>query len=196
MVVRFGAKLVQPSSLGGAHVRVTIAPRVDPAAATEPRFTDEEHAFLLSRVQPALIGLIDGSLSTLAPIFAVALATQDPHVAFFAGLATAVGAAVSMGFSEALSDTGELTGRGTPWARGAITGGGTFVGGVFHTLPFLISNYHAAIIAAIVTVAIELLGLAVIRARFFRTGFLRSFATVTLGGVIIVAVSAALGSAA
>jgi VIT1/CCC1 family predicted Fe2+/Mn2+ transporter len=169
---------------------------VDPAAATEPRFTDEEHAFLLSRVQPALIGLIDGSLSTLAPIFAVALATQDPHVAFFAGLATAVGAAVSMGFSEALSDTGELTGRGTPWARGAITGGGTFVGGVFHTLPFLISNYHAAIIAAIVTVAIELLALAVIRARFFRTGFLRSFATVTLGGVIIVAVSAALGSAA
>jgi VIT1/CCC1 family predicted Fe2+/Mn2+ transporter len=169
---------------------------VDSAAATEPRFTDEEHAFLLSRVQPALIGLIDGSLSTLAPIFAVALATQDPHVAFFAGLATSIGAAVSMGFSEALSDTGELTGRGPPWARGAITGGGTFVGGVVHTLPFLISNYHAAIVAAIITVAIELVVLAVIRAKFFRTGFLRSFATVTLGGVIIVAVSAALGSAA
>ena len=169
---------------------------MDSAAATEPRFTDEEHAFLLSRVQPALIGLIDGSLSTLAPIFAVALATQDPHVAFFAGLATSIGAAVSMGFSEALSDTGELTGRGSPWARGAITGGGTFIGGVVHTLPFLISNYHAAIIAAIVTVAIELVVLAVIRAKFFRTGFLRSFATVTLGGMIIVAVSAALGSAA
>jgi erythrin-vacuolar iron transport family protein len=169
---------------------------VDGSVVGDPRFTEEEHAFLLSRVQPALIGLIDGSLSTLAPIFAVALSTQDPHIAFFAGLATAIGAAVSMGFSEALSDTGELTGRGTPWARGAITGGGTFIGGVFHTLPFLIDNYHAAIVVGIITVAVELVALAVIRARFFRTGFLRSFATVTLGGVIIVAVSAALGSAA
>jgi erythrin-vacuolar iron transport family protein len=180
---------------------------MDPGAATEAtqaaeearedaRFTDEEHAFLLSRVQPALIGLIDGSLSTLAPIFAVALSTEDPHIAFFAGLATAIGAAVSMAFSEGLSDTGEFTGRGTPFQRGAITGAGTFVGGVFHTLPFLINSYHAAILAAIITVAIELVVLAVIRARFFRTGFLRSFATVTLGGVIIVAVSAALGSAA
>ena len=169
---------------------------MEAGAATEERFTEEEHAFLLSRVQPALIGLIDGSLSTLAPIFAVALSTKDPHIAFFAGLATAIGAAVSMGFSEALSDTGELTGRGNPWARGAITGGGTFLGGVFHTLPFLINHYNTAIVVGIITVAIELLALAVIRARFFRTGFLRSFATVTLGGVIIVAVSAALGSAA
>ena len=169
---------------------------MEAGAATEERFTEEEHAFLLSRVQPALIGLIDGSLSTLAPIFAVALSTEDPHIAFFAGLATAIGAAVSMGFSEALSDTGELTGRGNPWVRGAITGGGTFLGGVFHTLPFLINHYHTAIIAGIVTVAIELVALAVIRAKFFRTGFLRSFATVTLGGAIIVGVAAALGSAA
>jgi VIT1/CCC1 family predicted Fe2+/Mn2+ transporter len=169
---------------------------VEARAAADERFTEEEHACLLSRDQPALIGLIDGSLSTLAPIFAVALSTQDPHIAFFAGLATAIGAAVSMGFSEALSDTGEFTGRGNPWERGAITGGGTFLGGVFHTLPFLINHYHAAIIAGIVTVAIELVVLAVIRARFFRTGFLRSFATVTLGGAIIVAVAAALGSAA
>jgi erythrin-vacuolar iron transport family protein len=101
-----------------------------------------------------------------------------------------------MGFSEALSDTGEFTGRGTPWQRGAITGGGTFIGGVFHTLPFLINSYHAAIIAAIVIVAIELVVLAVIRAKFFRTGFLRSFATVTLGGAIIAGMAAALGSAA
>jgi erythrin-vacuolar iron transport family protein len=169
---------------------------VDASAATEERFTEEEHAFLLSRVQPALIGLIDGSLSTLAPIFAVALSTHDPHIAFFAGLATAIGAAVSMGFSEALSDTGEFTGRGNPWLRGAITGGGTFIGGVFHTLPFLLDQYHAAIIAGIVTVTIELVVLAVIRAKFFRTGFLRSFATVTLGGAIIAGVSAALGSVA
>jgi erythrin-vacuolar iron transport family protein len=169
---------------------------VEARTATDERFTEEEHAFLLSRVQPALIGLIDGSLSTLAPIFAVALSTEDPHIAFFAGLATAIGAAVSMGFSEALSDTGELTGRGNPWARGSITGGGTFLGGVFHTLPFLINSYHVAILVGIITVAVELVVLAVIRARFFRTGFLRSFATVTLGGVIIVGVAAALGSAA
>jgi VIT1/CCC1 family predicted Fe2+/Mn2+ transporter len=169
---------------------------VEAGAATDERFTEEEHAFLLSRVQPALIGLIDGSLSTLAPIFAVALSTEDPHIAFFAGLATAIGAAVSMGFSEALSDTGELTGRGNPWVRGSITGGGTFLGGVFHTLPFLIDSYHVAILVGIITVAVELLVLAVIRARFFRTGFLRSFATVTLGGAIIVGVAAALGSAA
>ena len=169
---------------------------MDASAAADQRFTEEEHAFLLSHVQPALIGLIDGSLSTLAPIFAVALSTQDPHIAFFAGLATAIGAAVSMGFSEALSDTGEFTGRGNPWRRGAITGGGTFLGGVFHTLPFLIDSYHAAIVVGIITVTSELIVLAVIRARFFRTGFVRSFATVTLGGAIIVAVSAALGSAA
>jgi erythrin-vacuolar iron transport family protein len=156
----------------------------------------DRQTFLLQRVQPAMVGLIDGSLSTLAPIFAVALSTEDPHIAFFAGLATAIGAAVSMAFSEALSDTGEYTGRGSPFQRGMITGGGTFVGGVFHTLPFLINHYNVAILVGIITVAVELVVLAVIRAKFFRTGFLRSFATVTLGGVIIVAVSAALGSAA
>ena len=156
----------------------------------------DEHTFLLQRVQPAMVGLIDGSLSTLAPIFAIALASHNPRYAFIAGLATSLGAAVSMGFSEALSDTGELTGRGSPIMRGSITGGGTFLGGVFHTLPFLLNHYHAAIIAGIITVAIELVVLAVIRARFFRTGFLRSFATVTLGGAIIVGVAAALGSAA
>lgn len=166
---------------------------------TSDSFTASRHAdrsFLLQRVQPGLSGLMDGSLSTLAPIFAVVLATHDPLTAFFTGLATAMGAGVSMAFSEGLSDTGDLTGRGSPIARGAITGIGTFVGGVFHTLPFLINSYHAAILAAIITVAIELVVLAVIRAKFFRTGFLRSFATVTLGGVIIVAVSAALGSLA
>src|SRR5947208_11056182 len=104
--------------------------------------------FLLQRIQPAMVGLIDGSLSTLAPIFAVALATHRPHYAFFAGLATAIGAGVSMAFSEGLSDTGELTGRGNPFVRGAITGGGTFFGGILHTLPFLIPHYTAALVVA------------------------------------------------
>src|SRR6266508_4604480 len=105
-----------------------------------------EHAFLLQRVQPAMVGLIDGSLSTLAPIFAVALASHDTRYAFIAGLATSLGAAISMGFSEALSDTGELTGRGSPIVRGSITGAGTFVGGILHTLPFLIPHYQAALL--------------------------------------------------
>ena len=154
----------------------------------------KEHAFLLQRVQPAMVGLIDGSLSTLAPIFAVALATHKPHYAFFAGLATAIGAGVSMAFSEGLSDTGELTGRGSPFARGVITGGGTFVGGILHTLPFLIPHYRAAVITAIVVVAFELVILAYLRARYFEDTFIRALGIVTLAGVIIAAVSAGLGS--
>src|SRR3989440_7261813 len=144
--------------------------------------------FLLQRVQPAMVGLIDGSLSTLAPIFAVALATHRPHYAFFAGLATAIGAGVSMAFSEGLSDTGELTGRGNPFVRGSITGVGTFVGGVLHTLPFLIPHYRAAIVVAIIVVGFELVVLAWLRCRFFETSFARSFATVTIGGAVIAGV--------
>jgi VIT1/CCC1 family predicted Fe2+/Mn2+ transporter len=150
---------------------------------------------LLQRVQPAMTGLIDGSLSTLAPIFAVALATHRPIVAFFAGLATAIGAGVSMAFSEGLSDTGDETGRGSPYVRGSITGAGTFLGGFFHTLPFLIPQYGVALAAAIVVIVCELVALAWVRWRFFNTSFLRSFASITLGGAIIVAVSAALGAA-
>src|SRR5690242_20659008 len=156
----------------------------------------DEHVFLLQRVQPAMVGLIDGSLSTLAPIFAVVLATHTPHYAFYAGLATAIGAAVSMAFSEGLSDTGDLTGRGNPYVRGAITGAGTFLGGILHTLPFLISDYRAALVVAVIVIAFELVSLGVIRWRFFHTGFVRSIASITLGGAIIVAVSAALGGAA
>jgi erythrin-vacuolar iron transport family protein len=152
--------------------------------------------FLLQRAQPALTGLIDGSLSTLAPIFAVALATHKPHYAFFAGLATAIGAGVSMAFSEGLSDTGDLTGRGNPYMRGSITGVGTFLGGILHTLPFLIPEYRLALVVAVAVVAFELLALAWLRWRFFHTGFLRSFASVTLGGALIVTISAALGAAA
>ena len=152
--------------------------------------------FLLQRIQPAMVGLIDGSLSTLAPIFSVALATHQPHFAFYAGLATAIGAGISMAFSEGLSDTGELTGRGNPAIRGAITGGGTFVGGILHTLPFLIPHYQAAIVLGIVVVGLELLVLAWMRWRYFKVSFARALASVTLGGIIIASVSAALGSAA
>src|SRR6059058_1172987 len=117
----------------------------------------EEHHFLLQRVQPAMVGLIDGSLSTLAPIFGIVFYTHQPHTAFVAGLATSIGAAISMAFSEGLSDTGELTGRGSPVVRGSITGAGTFLGGILHTLPFLLPSYHAAIVTAVVVVGFELL---------------------------------------
>ena len=153
-----------------------------------------ERAFLLQKVQPAMVGLVDGSLSTLAPIFSIALATHDTRYAFIAGLATALGAAVSMGFSEGLSDTGEFTGRGNPIARGTITGVGTFVGGILHTLPFLIPHYQAALFFAIAVVALELVTLAYLRWGFFEDTFVRALASVTLGGVIIAAVSAVLGS--
>ena len=155
-----------------------------------------EQSFLLQRVQPALSGLMDGSLSTLAPIFAVVFATHEPITAFFTGLATALGAGVSMAFSEGLSDTGDLTGRGSPFVRGAITGGGTFLGGVFHTLPFLIPEYHVAIVVAVIVVAVELVVLATLRSVFFQTSFAASFVSVTIGGAIIAAMSSALGVAA
>ena len=163
------------------------------AAGTVPA---TPNAFLLRRVQPALSGLIDGSLSSLAPIFAVVLATHTPRYAFFAGLATAIGAGISMSFSEGLSDTGELTGRGNPLTRGAITGIGTFLGGALHTLPFLIPDYLTAVEVAAGVVAFELVLLAYLRHRFFMTGFVRSLGAVTLGGALIATISALLGSAA
>jgi erythrin-vacuolar iron transport family protein len=146
----------------------------------------DEHTFLLQRVQPAMVGLIDGSLSTLAPIFAVVLASHDTRYAFIAGLATSIG--------EALSDTGELTGRGSPWSRGLITGGGTFLGGILHTLPFLIPQYHVALFFAIAVVGLELLTLAYLRWRFFQDTFVRALGIVTFAGIIIAGISAGLGS--
>ncbi len=154
----------------------------------------DEHTFLLQKVQPAMVGLIDGSLSTLAPIFAVVLASHDTRYAFIAGLATSIGAAISMGFSEALSDTGELTGRGSPLSRGLITGGGTFIGGILHSLPFLIPHYGVALLLAVAVVAFELLMLAYFRYRFFQDTFVRALGIVTFAGVLIVAISAGLGS--
>jgi len=157
--------------------------------------TDEQH-FLLQRVQPAMIGLIDGSLSTLAPIFGIVFYTHEPHTAFVAGLATAIGAGISMAFSEGLSDTGELTGRGSPAVRGTITGVGTFIGGILHTLPFLIPDYRVAVTAAAIVVALELVGLAVLRWRFFETSFGRSLLAVSIGGAVIAVVGALIGTGA
>jgi erythrin-vacuolar iron transport family protein len=154
----------------------------------------DPRSFLPERAQPAMAGLIDGSLPALAPIFAVAFATHQPHDAFLAGLATAIGAGVSMAISEGLCDTGDLTGRGRPYLCGAITGGGTFAGGVLHTLPFLIPQYRPAVLVALAATAFELLTPAWIRRRFFGTGFFSSLVSVTLAGAIIATISAALGA--
>jgi VIT1/CCC1 family predicted Fe2+/Mn2+ transporter len=155
---------------------------------------DVEHALVLRVIQPALAGLMDGSVSTLAPIFAVAFATQSPHTTFVVGMAAAVGAGISMAFSEGLSDSGELTGRGHPFRRGAITGGATFLGGVLHTLPFLSPHYWFALGLAMAVVAVELVVIAWIRNRFFGTPLARSMLHVVVGGLLVFAAGVLLGS--
>ncbi len=154
----------------------------------------DEHAFVLRIVQPGLVGLIDGTLSTLAPIFAAALLSGS-HAALFVGLATAVGAGISMAFSEGLSDTGEQTGRGTALARGLVTGLMTTVGGVFHSLPFLIRDVNTALAVAGVVVAIELTTISLIRKRFMAVPLRISLVQVALGGALIVAAGVLLGNA-
>src|SRR3989475_4402566 len=125
----------------------------------------DEREFVLRVVQPALVGMIDGTVSSIAPIFAAAIASSS-HTALVVGLGVALGAGVSMGWSEALSDTGEQTGRGSAVVRGAITGGMTTLGGIFHTLPFIISDVHKALVVAGAVVAFELLAIAWVRKRF------------------------------
>ncbi len=154
----------------------------------------DERSLVLRFVQPGLVGLIDGTLSTLAPIFAAAILSGS-HAALFVGLATAVGAGISMAFSEGLSDTGEQTGRGTAIARGAVTGVMTAVGVVFHSMPFLISNVHTALVVAGIVVACELTIISLIRKRFLDVPLRLSLLQVALGGVLIVAVGVLLGSA-
>jgi len=156
---------------------------------------ERDQSFLLKVVQPGLVGLMDGSVSTLAPLFATAFATRSHTTAFLVGLASAVGAAISMGFAEALSDDGELTGRGHPVARGAITGGMTFVGGAGHTLPFLAPNFHLALILAYIVVGIELIAIAVIRTKYFRARFILSALQVIVGGALVFTAGVLIGSA-
>src|SRR5579875_2822030 len=155
----------------------------------------DDNAFVLRVVQPGLAGLMDGSVSTLGPIFAAAVATQSSHTAWVVGMAAAVGAGISMGFAEALSDTGELTGRGDPIRRGFIIGIATFCGGVLHTLPFLIPVYHVAIVLAVFLVGIELISISLIRHRFFEIPLSRSSLQVMLGGGLVFLAGILLGQA-
>ncbi len=160
-----------------------------------PRSQAEYNKFVLQTIQPGLAGLMDGSVSTLAPIFAVAFATHKPHFAFLAGVAAAIGAGISMAFAEALSDTGELTGRGRPLRRGVIIGLMTFLGGIFHTLPFLFSNFNTAIVAAYLVVGVELVLIAYIRFRYFQMRFWISVLQVIVGGGLVFAAGVLIGSA-
>jgi len=150
--------------------------------------------FVLQIVQPGLAGLMDGSVSTLAPVFAAAIATHKPWDAFLVGMAASVGAGISMGFAEALSDDGSLTGRGHPWARGAICGLMTTLGGIGHTLPFLIQDFHAALTAAIVVVVVELGIISWIRNRYMDTPPLSAVLQVGLGGVLVFVTGLLIGS--
>jgi rubrerythrin len=155
-----------------------------------PQARDEEEKtqrklFLLQIVQPGLAGLMDGSVSTLAPIFAAALATHKSHDAFLVGLAASLGAGISMAFAEAASDDGSLTGRGSPVLRGIVTGAMTTLGGLGHTLPFLIPEFRTALVLAMIVVAIELAAISVIRNRFMDTPLLRAAFQVIVGGVLV-----------
>src|SRR6476619_432856 len=152
----------------------------------------DERDFLLRVVQPGLVGLIDGTISSLAPIFAAAI-TSNSHTALVVGLGVALGAGVSMGWSEAGSDTGEETGRGSAVVRGSITGGMTVLGSIFHTLPFLISNVKHALVVAGAVVAVELFAIAWIRNRFLGIPMRSSLLFVAVGGIISLAIGVGLG---
>ncbi len=164
-----------------AHVAEAIAR----AELTEGEEAQAKRLFLLQVVQPGLAGLMDGSVSTLAPLFAAAFATHSSGATFLVGLAASVGAGISMGFAEALSDDGSLTGRGHPWARGIVCGMMTALGGTGHTLPYLISNVKTATSVAICVVAVELGLISWVRHRFMDTPWLSAIMQVALGGALV-----------
>jgi erythrin-vacuolar iron transport family protein len=154
----------------------------------------ERRMFVLQYVQPGLAGLMDGSVSTLAPLFAAAFATHHTWETFLVGLAASVGAGISMAFAEALSDDGSLTGRGTPWIRGSVTGVMTAVGGLGHTLPYLIPDFWTATVVAFVIVVIELAAISYIRHRYMDTPLLSAAFQVLVGGALVFAAGIAIGS--
>ena len=169
----------------------TSIQEADKAARAE--VPDSEAQFILQKVQPGLLGLMDGSVSTLAPIFAAAGLTGHSRSAFFVGLAASVGAGISMGLAEALSDDGEVTGRGKPITRGLITGLATTLGGMLHTLPFLIASLAVALHFAYGVVVVELLAIAYIRFHFMKSPLAQTVVQVIIGGGIVFAIGLWLG---
>jgi VIT1/CCC1 family predicted Fe2+/Mn2+ transporter len=166
----------------------------------QPEVREEEEKakrrlFVLQIVQPGLAGLMDGSVSTLAPVFAAAFATKNTWDAFAVGLAASLGAGISMGFAEALSDDGSLTGRGTPWFRGLVCGAMTALGGIGHTLPYLIHNFNVATTVAIIVVLFELATITWIRNRFMDTPPVSAAIQVAFGGALVFATGILIGNA-
>ena len=164
---------------------------------TSTRAKEDETArrmFVLQYVQPGLVGLMDGSVSTLAPLFAAAFATHHTWETFLVGLAASVGAGISMGFAEALSDDGSLTGRGTPWLRGLVCGAMTTIGGLGHTLPYLIRDFWTATILSVVVVAVELAAISYIRYRYMDTPFLQATFQIVVGGTLVFLAGIFIGS--
>jgi VIT1/CCC1 family predicted Fe2+/Mn2+ transporter len=147
--------------------------------------SDQKRIFILQVIQPGLAGLMDGSVSSLAPLFAAALSTRNNHTTFLVGLATAVGAGISMAFSEALSDDGKLSGRGNPLTRGLVCGLMTFIGAAGHTLPFLLPSFHIALAVAITVVLIELLTIAWVRHRYMESSLPKAVFQIVIGGIMV-----------
>src|SRR5450755_2989662 len=152
-----------------------------------------ERVRILQVIQPGLLGLMDGSVSTLAPLFATAALTGRAHAAFLVGAAASAGAAISMGLAEALSDDGELSGRGNPIARGAVTGVGTLIGGMGHTLPFLLTELSTALSVAYIVVIVELVSIAYIRYRYMKSPLIKTIVQVIGGGGIVFGLGLLLG---
>jgi VIT1/CCC1 family predicted Fe2+/Mn2+ transporter len=175
-----------------------LEPRLPGAAvAGGPTLAEHhaEHRFVLQVVQPGLLGLMDGSVSTLAPLFATAELTKNVNLAaFYVGLAASVGAAISMGLAEALSDDGKVSGRGSPLVRGVVTGAGTIVGGMLHTFPFLIRDLRTALLLAYAVVLVELVAIAYIRYHYMRSPLGRTLVQVVVGGAVVFGVGVWLGT--
>ena len=171
---------------------------MEQAHLTEDTLANEDDTarrqFILTWVQPGLAGLMDGSVSTLAPIFAVAFATQDTWTTFLVGIAASVGAGISMGFTEAASDDGALSGRGSPFKRGFASGVMTTVGGLGHALPYLITDFRTATSLAIAVVFVELWAIAWIQNRYMETPFWRAALQVVLGGALVLGAGVLIGS--
>ena len=161
------------------------APQNAPEHPDHASIRDKERRFVLEIVQPGLAGLMDGSVSTLAPLFAAAFATEDNSQTFRIGLAAAVGAGVSMAFAEAMSDDGKISGRGSPWVRGWVCGLATTIGGIGHTLPYLLPGFTTATILATGVVIVELLVIAIIRRRYMDTPLLKAMFGTVIGGLVV-----------
>jgi rubrerythrin len=172
-----------------------LGEKLETSGAVQAEDEAERRQFVLQVIQPGLAGLMDGSVSTLAPVFAAAAATRDSGDAFLVGLAASIGAGISMGFAEALSDDGVISGRGRPWARGTVCGLMTALGGIGHTLPFLIADFHLAMVVAMAVVVVELALISWIRHKYMDTPLLAAAFQVVVGGVLVFLTGIWIGSA-